>query len=85
MRRLDSAANSMDPNLSKLQEVVEDREAWRAALHGVKEVDTTEQLSCRHHPHRRATGTVRIMPGYTASLNRLLRIDIIQVCSLTKI
>ena len=45
MRRLDSAADSMDPNLSKLQEVVEDREAWCAALHGVKEVDTTEQLS----------------------------------------
>ena len=75
-------------DLSKLQEVAEDREAWWAALHGVKEVDTTEQLSRRHHPHRphrRATETVRIMPGYTASLNRLLRIDVIQVCSLTKI
>ena len=35
MRRLDSAADSMDPNLSKLQEVVEDSGVWHAAIHGV--------------------------------------------------
>ena len=45
MKSLDGTTNSMDMSWSKLWEMVKDREIWRDAIHGLTELDITEQLN----------------------------------------
>ena len=53
MRRWDGVTSAMGMSLNKLQEIVKDREAWCAAVHGVTALDTTEGLNNSISPYPR--------------------------------
>ena len=65
---MDGITDPMDMSLSKLWEMVKDREAWQAAVHGVAEWDTTWQVNSNNTIHKILRNQGHINPGHERTL-----------------
>ena len=70
MRWLDGITNSMDMSLSKLREMVKDREAWRAAVHGVATSQTHNLASEQQQPENVKLHVPHIFPLDSTGLTK---------------
>ena len=90
MKLLDGITDAMDLNLGKLQDIVRDKEAWRAAVHDVTESDRTVQPNNSQN-QKIQTGTVQLTAGYTLILfhqflHALICVYVcVCVCRITKV